>query len=128
MAKKVQSVDFLNAEDPTCVNVPYEIGNAFDHIVTNYVNVSSTNNTSDTSRPCAVCDKNGHTFDDCPVLKNVVDILCKHYIQFKLFLKKQLAATATINHVQIDKDNDYDSIDCPFNGNTPTEDFQEGWE
>ena len=85
--EKVQSVNIFDVDDPTSVNVPDKNGNAFDHIVTNYINVLLLTNTFDTSRPCAVCDKTGHTFDNCPVLQNV-DFLCKHYIQFKLFLKK----------------------------------------
>ena len=83
--------------------------------------------TFDTSRPCAVCDKAGHLFDDCPVLQNV-EFLRKHYIQFKLFLKKQSAATANINQVQVIEDADYDHIDDSYNEYPTTEDFHQGQE
>ena len=94
--KKVQAVDVFDATNPTHVDIPDEFGDAFNHITDKYVNAISSTSSFDTTRPCAVCDKPGHTFDDCPVLQNV-DFLHKHYIQFKLFLKKQSAATATIN-------------------------------
>ena len=76
--KKVQHIDIFNAEDPTCVTIPDEFRNAFDQqIADRYVHAISSAATFDTSRPCVVCDKTGHTFDDCPVLQNV-EFLCKH--------------------------------------------------
>ena len=95
--KKVQALNIFNAEDPTCVAIPKEFGSAFDHIADKYVNAITSATAFDTStRPCAVCDKTGRTFDDCPVLQHV-EFLRQHYIQFKLFLKRQSAARATIN-------------------------------
>ena len=85
--KKVQTVDVFNVDDPTNVMIPKEFGSTFDHIANKYVNAITSTVSFDTSKPCAVCDKAGHTFNDCPVLQNV-DFLQKHYIQFKLFLKK----------------------------------------
>ena len=101
---KVQSLDMFDATDPTHVTVPDEFCNAFDHTTDKYVNAILSGSISsstpfDTTRPCAVSDNTGDTFDDCPILQNV-EFLCKHYIQFKLFLKKQTAATATINQLQ----------------------------
>ena len=123
----------FDATDPTHVTIPDEFGNAFDHIADRYVNAISSGGVTlttpfDTTRPCAVCDKAGHTFDDCPVLQNV-KFLCKHYIQFKLFLKKQSAATATINHLQAVEDDDYDDdTDHPFNEDPTPENFHQGRE
>ena len=85
--KKVQAVDVFDVTNPTHVNIPDEFGDAFNHIHDKYVNAISSTSSFNTTRPCAVCDKPGHTFDDCPVLQNV-DFLLKLYIQFKLFLKK----------------------------------------
>ena len=125
--KKVQAVDVFNADNPTNVMIPEEFGSAFDHIADKYVNAIASTPSFDTSRPCAVCDKAGHTFDDCPVLQNV-EFLQTHYIQFKLFLKKQSVATATINQVQVAEDADYDHIDTLYNEYPTTEDFHQGRE
>lgn len=133
--KKVQAVSAFDASNPTHVHVPESTGGVFDHIVNNYVNAIATTATFDTSKPCAVCDKPGHTFDDCPVLQNV-EFLRKHYIQFKLFLKRQSLASATINHVSAESndgydaayDTDYDDTDHPFNDNPISEDFHQGRE
>ena len=100
----------FDAANPTHVIIPDEFGNAFDYIADKHVNTISSSGISsatpfDTTLPCAVCDKTGHTFNDCPVFQNV-EFLCKHYIQFKLFLKKQSAATATINQIQAVEDTD----------------------
>ena len=107
--------------------VPAEFGGAFDHIADKYINAIASAGTFDTSRPCAVCDKPGHTFDDCPVLQNV-EFLRKHYIQFKLFLKKQATATATVNQIQVAEDADYDHMDDSYNEYPVTEDFHQGRE
>ena len=125
--KKVQVVDVFNANNSTNVMIPEEFGSAFDHIADKYVNTIASTASFDTLRPCAVCDKAGHTFDDCPVLQNV-EFLQKHYIQFKLFLKKQSATTATINQVQVTEDADYDHINDSYNEYPITEDFHQGQE
>ena len=127
-AKKVQPVYISDAENPTHVNVPDDLGYAFDTIIDSYINAISTNNTSfDTSQPYAVCNKAGHTFKDCPVHQNV-DFLRKHYIQFKLFLKSQPTSTATINHIQLTGDADSIHADPFLDEITPLEDFYQGWE
>ena len=62
-----------------------------------------------------------------PVLQNV-EFLHKHYIQFKLFLKKQSAATATINQIHVTEDADYDNTDGSLNEYPITDDFHQGQE
>ena len=130
--KKVQALDVFDASNPTQVTIPEGLGNAFNDFADKYVNAISsgaigTATPFDTTRPCAVCDKTGHTFDDCPVLQNV-EFLRKHYIQFKLFLKKQTATTAAINHLQAFDDNGYDDTDHPLNENSTPGDFHQGQE
>ena len=126
--KKVQPVCKFDAEDPTHINVPDEVGDTFDTIVDSYINASSTNNTGfDMSWPCAVCNKARHTFNYCPVLQNV-NFLCRHYIQFKLFLKKQSTATATINYVQLADNSDFSHVNPSCGAITPAEDFHQGQE
>ena len=123
----MNAVDIFDAENPTKVAIPSEFGNALDHITDKYVNAIASTTPFDTSRPCAVCNKAGHTFDDCPVLQKV-EFLQKHYIQFKLFLKKQSAATATINQVKVTDNADYKHIDNLCNEYPTTEDFHQGRE
>ena len=41
----------------------------------------------DTSKPCLICKKPGHTFNKCPMLNNVSQ-LKKHYISWKMFLAR----------------------------------------
>ena len=125
--KKIKAVDVFDADNPTNVTIPDKFGGAFDHIADKYVNAITSTASFDTLRPCAVCEKTGHTFDDCPVLQNV-EFLRKHYIQFKLFLKKQSVATATINQVQLAEDTDYDHIDDLYNQYPTTGDFHQGQE
>ena len=126
---KVQALGAFDSENPTHVQAPDGLGGTFDAIVDSYVNAISTNNASafDTSRPCAVCDKPGHTFDDCPVLQNV-DFLRKHYIQFKLFLKRQSNTTATtVNSIELDTDALLNT-DPSFEVVPMEEDFHQGQE
>ena len=130
--KKVEALDVFDATDPTHVAIPDEFGDVFNHIPDKYVNAISSGGVGltipfDTTRPCSVCDKTGHTLDNSPVLQNI-DFLCNHYIQFKLFLKKQTAATATINQLQAGEDDNYDGTDHPFNEDPTPEDFHQGWE
>ena len=129
-SKKIQSVEVFSESDPTNVHVPDDLNDAFGPIVDCYINAITSGTTFDTTRPCAVCNKAGHTFDDCPVLQNV-EFLCKHYIQFKLFLKKQETQSAmpaaTVKQVSIDAlddiDPDYSVEEIPY-----TEDFLQGRE
>ena len=123
--KKVQAIDVFDAANPTHVAIPDEFGDTFNHIADKYVNAISLTSSFDTTRPCAVCNKPGHTFDDCPVLQNV-NFLHKHYIQFKLFLKKQTAAT--INQLQAVEEDAYNDTDHPFNEDLNTGDLHQGQE
>ena len=50
-------------------------------------NVNKDPREFDTSKPCLICNKAGHAFDDCPILNNVSH-LKKHYISWKMFLAK----------------------------------------
>jgi len=47
-------------------------------------NVNTDPRTFDTNKPCLICKRSGHSFDDCPVLKSIIH-LRKHYIKWKLF-------------------------------------------
>ena len=51
-------------------------------------NVNRDPRAFDTSKPCLVCNKTGHTFDECPILNNV-PLLRKHYISWKIYLAKE---------------------------------------
>ena len=82
--KKIQAVDVFNIDNPTNVVIPGEFGSAFNHITDKYVNAIASTASFDTLQPCAVCDKAGHTFDDCPVLQNV-EFLQKHYSIYNFF-------------------------------------------
>ena len=55
----------------------------------------------DTTKPCLVCNRIGHTFDECPVLKNE-PFLQQAYIKLKSFLKKidQLQQQATLKMIK----------------------------
>ena len=91
--------------------------------------ISSGNSTTfDTSRPCLACGKPGHTFDDCPVLKNI-DFLRRHFIAFQSFQKRNSAdkavadstVTATVSQLTADDVSLDDDIPYP-------EDFHQGRE
>ena len=49
-------------------------------LLSNFINTVATNvrnnnpRSFDTSRPCAVCNRTGHTFDDCPLLQNKEEV------------------------------------------------------
>ena len=49
-------------------------------LLSNFINTVATNVCNnnprffDTSRPCAVCNRTGHTFDDCPLLQNKEEV------------------------------------------------------
>lgn len=68
----------------------------YDHISTyidNYKlvvinNVNRYPQAYDTSKPCLVCKKPRHTFDDCPILSNI-PLLKKYYISWKTYLAKE---------------------------------------
>ena len=48
---------------------------------------TNLNRAFDTSRPCAICGKAGHSFDDCEELKDQAAIQ-KSYIQLRVALQK----------------------------------------
>ena len=129
-SKKVQSIEAFSESDPTSVHVPDDLSAAFGPMVDCCVNAIHTGANFDTTRPCAVCNKAGHTFDDCPVLQNV-DFLRKHCIQFKLFLKKQetqsATPAATVKQVTIDVLDD-DDPDHSVDDTPCAEDFHQGRE
>ena len=70
----------------------------------------------DTSKPCAVCGKTGHTFDEFYLLKNH-DFMKIHCIQFSL-LKKWLNQIQTYQITssisQINTTNETDVLDPDF--------------
>ena len=133
--KKVQSLGVFREEDPYTVFVSDDVSSPFEEYVKCYTNAIRSDNLQegafDTTRPCAVCKKPGHTFDDCPVLNNV-GFLKQHFIQYKLFQNKQEANmphTADVNRVTFadcDHSNDADSSadeELPY-----AEDFHQGRE
>ena len=54
----------------------------------------------DTSKPSLVCNKPGHTFDNCPVLNNILH-LKKYYISWKNFLERTARQQDELNHANI---------------------------
>ena len=62
-----------------------QLGTYIDNYKTFVVNnVNIDPRTFDTNKPCLICKRSGHSFDDCPVLKSIIH-LRKHYIKWKLF-------------------------------------------
>ena len=49
--------------------------------------ISNLNRAFDTTRPCAICGKTGHTFDDCGEIQDQAAIR-KSYIQLCIALQK----------------------------------------
>jgi len=78
-----------NLEEPAGLS-QYESINSFSDNYKAAVinNVNHDPRSFDTSKPCLVCGKSGHTFDDCPILSNIPH-LKKHYISWKMFLTKE---------------------------------------
>ena len=57
---------------------------------------SNLHHTFDTSRPCALCGKTGHPFDDCEELKDPAAIQ-KVYISLRIALQKLKGLATTQN-------------------------------
>ena len=79
------------------------------------------------SIPCAVCDVSGHSFDECPILKDIA-FLIKHHIQYCLTqrrLKKMTTTCVAVNavHAAI---TDEETEDLEARTNDPNQDFHSG--
>ena len=137
--KTVNSVTFddvaFDESDPYSVPIPDGLeflSDARDR----YVRAISNHKSFDTTRPCAACDKPGHTFEDCPVLNNI-DFLKKHFIGFQLFHKRNSPdaelPSRSVNQLQTVEnptnpfDDEYNHDD-PSHNEHPTEDFHQGRE
>ena len=111
-----------NLEEPVGLE-DYEPLNAY---IDNYKsavinNINQDPRSFDISKPCLVCGKSGHTFDDCPISSNMPH-LKKHYISWKMFLakenhrQKELEQQERINQLESDYiftecEQDYDMED-----------------
>ena len=126
--KRINAIVF-DDRNPFDVQVP----NGMEHLTglrDCYVHALSSGHstTFDTTRPCLACGKPGHTFDDCPVLKNI-DFLRRHFIAFQSFQKRNSAdkaavdttVTATVSQLTADDESFDDDIPDP-------EDFHQGRE
>ena len=88
----------LHLEDPdwiTDIGPLHEYQDNYKQAVIN--NINKDPREFDTSKPCLVCNKPGHTFDDCPILNNIAH-LKKHYISWKMFLARTNRQQEEITH------------------------------
>ena len=119
MIAEINNVQVTNAdycvEDPYSITIPKGLEHYTD-LGDKYINALRTRQRFDTTRPCLACNVTGHTFDDCPVLKNI-EFLWKHYLAYCHFAKrntycadKQTATPSSVNQVRF-KDNQHSHAD-----------------
>ena len=88
----------LNLEDPQWIALIDPLTQYQDNYKQAVINnINKDPREFDTSKPCLVCNKSGHTFDDCPILNNIAH-LKKHYISWKMFLARTARQQEEINH------------------------------
>lgn len=126
-----------NVDDPYSIAVPDGLEH-YNALTDKYINAVRTGQPFDTTRPCLACNTAGHTFDDCPVLKNI-EFLRKHYLAHCHFNKRNTykaeehsGTQQSVNQVRFE-DNKYSHADpshtqyCDETSNDE-EDFHRGRE
>ena len=87
---EVDNVQITDADydidDPYYISVPDGLEHYTD-LADKYINAVRAGQQFDITRPCLACNTPGHTFDDCPVLKNI-EFLRKHYLAHCHFNKR----------------------------------------
>ena len=78
---------FANLDDPDYYDDNGIYTTRYQDAIINRL-ATGSNTEFDTSMPCKVCERTGHTFDNCPILNNT-PFLRRHYISMKLHLSQQ---------------------------------------
>ena len=87
--KRLHFVDATALDNVPTLKIPDQFDTPVFHLaVNNYVNAvraihQNPQSAFDVSKPCAMCNKPGHTFEHCPLL-NDIQFLKQHFIKFKL--------------------------------------------
>ena len=82
-------MDATALDNVPALKIPDQFDTPVFHLaVDNYVNAVGAihwnpQSAFDVSKPCAMCNKPGHTFEHCPLL-NDIQFLKQHFIKYKL--------------------------------------------